>query len=365
MPQKASQRRGTDCDALAFEPMARLGIVGATGQVGGVVRTLLLERDFPIDEMRFFASARSAGKQIEFGDSTITVEDASTADYTGLDIVIFSAGGATSREIADKVAATGAIVIDNSSAFRMDPDVPLVVPEVNAHALDDITKGIVANPNCTTMAAMPVLKPLDEEAGLERMIVSTYQAVSGGGLAGVEELDQQVHKAGDSIAELTYDGHAVDFGEPSKFAEPIAFNAVPMCGSIVDDGLDETDEEQKLRNESRKILELPDLKVAGTCVRVPVFTGHSLAITASFARPISPERARELLAEADGVVLDDIPTPLKSAGVDPSIVGRIRPDEVFDNGLSMFISGDNLRKGAALNTIQIAEALIERGVVKS
>lgn len=343
--------------------MVNVGIVGATGQVGGVMRTLLLERDFPIDTVRFFASARSAGKEIEFGDKTVTVEDATTADYSGLDIAIFSAGGATSKALADKVAAAGAIVIDNSSAFRMDPDVPLVVPEVNANALEDIPKGIVANPNCTTMAAMPVLKPLDDEAGLERMIVSTYQAVSGGGVAGVEELETQVKMGGENIADLTYDGKSVDLGEPSKFASTIAFNAVPMCGSIVDDGLEETDEEQKLRNESRKILGLPDLKVAGTCVRVPVFTGHSLAVTASFANPISPDRARELLAEAEGVVLDDVPTPLDSAGIDPSIVGRIRPDEVFDNGLSMFISGDNLRKGAALNTIQIAEALIEKGIV--
>ncbi len=343
--------------------MVNVGIVGATGQVGGVMRTLLLERNFPIDTVRFFASARSAGTEIEFGDKTVTVEEATTADYTGLDVVLFSAGGATSRALADKVAATGAIVIDNSSAFRMDPEVPLVVPEVNAHALDEIPKGIVANPNCTTMAAMPVLKPLDDEAGLDRMIVSTYQAVSGGGLAGVEELERQVLEAGDGIAELTYDGKSVDFVENEKFASTIAFNAVPLCGSIVDDGLEETDEEQKLRNESRKILELPDLKVAGTCVRVPVFTGHSLAVTASFERPISPDRAREILADADGVILDDLPTPLDSAGIDPSIVGRIRPDEVFDNGLSMFISGDNLRKGAALNTIQIAEALIARGII--
>ncbi len=343
--------------------MVNVGIIGATGQVGGVMRTLLVERNFPVGEIRLFASPRSAGKTIDFAGKTVTIEDATTADYTGLDIAIFSAGGATSKAIADKVAADGAIVIDNSSAFRMDPEVPLVVPEVNAHALDNIAKGIVANPNCTTMAAMPVLKPLDAEAGLQRMIVSTYQAVSGGGLAGVEELEQQVRKAGDGIAELTYDGSSIDMGEPSKFATTIAFNAVPLCGSIVDDGLEETDEEQKLRNESRKILELPDLKVAGTCVRVPVFTGHSLSITAGFDRPISADRAREVLADADGVVLDDVPTPLKSAGIDPSIVGRIRPDEVLDNGLSMFISGDNLRKGAALNTIQIAETLLAKGIV--
>lgn len=343
--------------------MVNVGIVGATGQVGGVMRTLLLERNFPFSSMRFFASARSAGKQIEFGDTTVTVEDAMTADYTGLDIAIFSAGGATSRAIADKVAAAGAIVIDNSSAFRMDPDVPLVVPEVNADALHSIPKGIVANPNCTTMAAMPVLKPLSDEAGLERMVVSTYQATSGAGLAGVDELDQQVRKGAEKLPSLTYDGSSIDFGDSSAFVDTIAFNALPMCGSIVDDGLEETDEEQKLRNESRKILNLPDLLVSGICVRVPVFTGHSLAITAGFANPISPDRAREILSTADGVQLDDIPTPLKSAGIDPSLVGRIRPDETMPNGLSMFISGDNLRKGAALNTIQIAETLVAKGLV--
>ena len=343
--------------------MVNVGIVGASGHVGGVMRTLLRERDFPIETLRFFASARSAGREIPFGDRTVTVEDATTADYSGLDIAIFSAGGATSRALADKVAAAGAIVIDNSSAFRMDPDVPLVVPEVNAHALDDIPKGIVANPNCTTMAAMPVLKPLHDEAGLQRMVVSTYQAVSGAGLAGVDELDQQVRKGADKLPELTYAGDSVDFGDSSAFATTIAFNAVPMCGSIVDDGRDETDEEQKLRNESRKILEIPDLLVSGICVRVPVFTGHSLAITAGFDNEITPDRARELLATAAGVLLDDMPTPLKSAGVDPSLVGRIRPDETMENGLAMFISGDNLRKGAALNTIQIAESLVAKGIV--
>ena len=342
--------------------MVNVGIVGATGQVGGVMRTLLQERNFPMSSMRFFASARSAGRPIEFGDQTITVEDATTADFTGIDIAIFSAGGATSRAIADKVAASGAIVIDNSSAFRMDPDVPLVVPEVNAHALDHIAKGIVANPNCTTMAAMPVLKPLDTEAGLERMVVSTYQAVSGAGLAGVDELDQQVRKGGETLPGLTYDGSSIDFGEPSSFADTIAFNVLPLCGSIVDDGLDETDEEQKLRNESRKILELPELLVSGICVRVPVFTGHSLAITAGFSNELTPARAREILADAEGVVLDDVPTPLKAAGIDPSLVGRLRRDETMPNGLSMFISNDNLRKGAALNTVQIAETLVAKGI---
>ncbi len=343
--------------------MVNVGIVGATGQVGGVMRTLLAEREFPIGEVRLFASARSAGKQIDFAGTLVTVEDAETADYSGVDIALFSAGKTTSLAIAERVAAAGGIVVDNSSGWRMDPDVPLVVAEVNPHALDSIPKGIVANPNCTTMAAMPVLKPLDIEAGLERMVVATYQAVSGAGLAGVDELDQQVRKGVEKAPALTYDGEAVDFGPASSFADTIAFNALPMCGSIVDDGLDETDEEQKLRNESRKILERPELLVSGICVRVPVFTGHSLAITAGFARELTPDRAREILATAPGVVLDDMPTPLKAAGIDPSLVGRLRRDETMPNGLSMFVSGDNLRKGAALNTIQIAEALVERGIV--
>lgn len=324
--------------------------------------TLLDERDFPVEELRLFASARSAGKTITWRDREITVEDAATADFAGLDVALFSAGGATSKELAPKVAAAGAIVIDNSSAWRLDPDVPLVVPEVNADALDHIAKGIVANPNCTTMAAMPVLKALHDEAGLIKMIVSTFQAVSGGGLAGVEELANQATAATaqDNLQELTYDGNSVAIETGPKFADRIAFNVVPMCGSIVDDGSEETDEEQKLRNESRKILGIPELLVSGTCVRVPVFTGHSLTINAEFERPITSDRAREVLDGAPGVVLDALPTPLKAAGTDPTIVGRIRKDPTVENGLALFLSGDNLRKGAALNTIQIAEELVRR-----
>lgn len=334
----------------------RVGIVGATGQVGRVVQSILTERNFPIEELRLFASARSAGRTVDFADKQITIEDASTADYAGLDIAIFSAGGSTSRELAPTVAAAGVVVIDNSSAWRMDPEVPLVVADVNDADVANRPKGIIANPNCTTMAAMPVLRPLHAAAGLGRMVVSTYQAVSGGGLAGVEELAQQVEKAGDARS-LTYDGSSIDMGQPSAFVEPIAFNALPWAGDLVDDGRLETSEEQKLRDESRKILHIPDLRVSGTCVRVPVFTGHSLSINAGFDRPISVEEATELLTAAPGVILDDVPTPLKSAGIDPSIVGRIRPDETFDNGLAMFVAGDNLRKGAALNTVQIAEIL--------
>jgi aspartate-semialdehyde dehydrogenase len=340
----------------------RLGVVGATGQVGVAMRRILLERDFPIEEIRFFASARSAGTVLPFGDREVVVEDAATADPSGLDIALFSAGASTSRALAPKFAEAGVTVVDNSSAFRMDPDVPLVVAEVNPGALAEIRKGIVANPNCTTMAAMPVLKPLHDEAGLVRLIASTYQAVSGSGLAGVEELASQVAAAGEKARELAYDGEAVAFPEPGKYARTIAYNVLPMAGSIVDDGLDETDEEHKLRNESRKILDIPELKVSGICVRVPVFTGHSLAINAEFERPMTPACAREVLAAAPGVELSDIPTPLQAAGKDPSYVGRLRRDPGVDGdrGLALFVAGDNLRKGAALNTVQIAELLAAR-----
>ncbi|MGW4564479.1 aspartate-semialdehyde dehydrogenase [Streptomyces sp. NPDC004561] len=329
----------------------RVGIVGATGQVGTVMRRILAERNFPVTELRLFASARSAGTVLD----GVTVEDAATADYTGLDIVLFSAGGATSKALAEKVASQGAVVIDNSSAWRRDPEVPLVVSEVNPHAIADRPKGIIANPNCTTMAAMPVLGPLHEEADLQAVVVATYQAVSGSGLAGVAELHGQVQKVAAEADKLTHDGAAVDFPEPAVYKRTIAFNVLPFAGNLVDDGLNETDEEQKLRNESRKILEIPGLKVSGTCVRVPVFSGHSLQINARFARPISPERATELLAKAPGVALSDIPTPLQAAGQDPSYVGRVRRDETVDNGLALFVSNDNLRKGAALNAVQIAE----------
>lgn len=337
----------------------RVGIVGATGQVGAVVRQILVQRDFPIAEIRFFASSRSAGTTLNFAGSEILVEDAATADPAGLDVAIFSAGASTSRALAPKFAAAGVTVIDNSSAFRMDPDVPLVVSEVNPEAISQARKGIIANPNCTTMAAMPVLRPLHAEAGLLRLIVSTYQAVSGSGLAGVEELDSQIQKAGSGAAALTHDGSSVDLGGPVKYVRPIAFNVLPMAGSVVDDGTFETDEEQKLRNESRKILGIADLKVSGTCVRVPVFTGHSLSINAEFASALSVERALELLAAAPGVVVTDVPTPLQAAGQDPSFVGRVRQDPGVDGarGLALFVSNDNLRKGAALNTVQIAELI--------
>ncbi|MGO2747656.1 aspartate-semialdehyde dehydrogenase [Microbacterium sp.] len=341
-----------------------IAIVGATGQVGTVMREILAERSFPIRELRLFSSARSAGRVIEFGGVNVIVEDVETADPAGIEIALFSAGATASRAYADRFAAAGAVVIDNSSAWRNDPEVPLVVSEVNPHAIDERPRGIIANPNCTTMAIMPVLKPLAAAAGLERLIVSTYQAVSGSGLAGAQELLGQVEGVlaqGDTLR-LVHDGSAVDFPEPEKYIAPIAFDVIPLAGSIVDDGLNETDEEKKLRNESRKILELPDLRVAGTCVRVPVFTGHSLSIHAEFADDITPDRAREVLASAPGVVLEEVPTPLYAAGKDPSFVGRIRADQSApeNKGLVLFVSNDNLRKGAALNAVQIAEIVAER-----
>ena len=338
-----------------------VGVVGATGQVGAVVLRLLAEREFPVASLRLFASARSAGSSLTWQGSPYVVEDASEADPTGLDIAIFSAGGSTSAALAPRFAAAGVVVIDNSSAWRGDPDVPLVVSEVNPGRIADPAKGIIANPNCTTMAAMPTLKVLSDEAGLQRLTVATYQAVSGSGLAGVEELAGQIRQgvqAGD-LEGLALDGGAVELGPPKKYVAPIAYNVLPMAGSVVDDGSLETDEEQKLRNESRKILELPDLRVSGTCVRVPVFTGHSLAVHAEFERPISPARAVELLGSAPGVVLADVPTPLEAAGQDATFVGRIRQDQAVEDGrgLVFFVSGDNLRKGAALNTVQIAEVI--------
>ncbi|OBK57569.1 aspartate-semialdehyde dehydrogenase [Mycobacterium colombiense] len=340
--------------------MVAIGVVGATGQVGQVMRRLLDERDFPATSVRFFASSRSQGRKLEFRGQEIEVEDAATADPSGLDIALFSAGKTMSLVQAPRFAAAGVTVIDNSSAWRKDPEVPLVVSEVNfARDAANRPKGIIANPNCTTMAAMPVLQVLHQEAGLQRLVVSSYQAVSGSGIAGVEELATQARAVIDDAEQLVQDGRAVQFPAPKTYVEPIAFNVVPLAGSLVDDDSGETDEDQKLRHESRKILGIPDLAVSGTCVRVPVFTGHSLSINAEFARPLSPERARELLDGAPGVKVVDVPTPLAAAGVDESLVGRIRHDPGVPDGrgLALFISGDNLRKGAALNTIQIAELL--------
>jgi len=340
-----------------FDNSTRLnvGIVGATGLVGDVMRATLAERNFPVGNLRLFASERSAGKSLPWKGASVVVENASTADYSGLDVVFFSAGAETSRQLAPLVASAGAIVIDNSSAWRMDPDVPLVVAEVNPSVLNAIRKGIVANPNCTTMAAMPVLKPLHDAAGLRRLIVSTYQAVSGAGIAGVQVLEAQVHKAGGDSATLMRDGAAINFPQPKKWTVPIAFNVVPLNYRVVEDGY--TEEEVKLRDESRKILAIPDLRVSGTCVRVPVYTGHSLSINAEFDRHISVDAALALLREAPGVIVTDVPNPLTASGQDPVFVGRVRRDPTVDHGLALFVSGDNLRKGAALNAVQIAEVL--------
>jgi len=337
---------------------AHVGIVGATGLVGGMMMKLLAERDFPLASLRLFASQRSAGSRIGFRGSEIVVEDAASADFAGLDLVFFSAGGATSRALAEKVARSGAVVIDNSSAWRADPEVPLVVAEVNPHALRRLPKGIVANPNCTTMAAMPVLKPLHDEAGLKRLVASTYQAVSGAGMEGVHELERQVAAAGGRSAALAEDGGALDLGQRRKWAVPIAFNVVPLNYVLGEEGY--TEEELKLRDESRKILEIPELPVSGTCVRVPVFTGHSLSINAEFERPLSVARATELLGRAPGVELAEVPNPLAATGKDPVYVGRIRRDPTVAHGLVLFVTGDNLRKGAALNAVQIAEVLRDR-----
>ncbi|MFK7966566.1 MAG: aspartate-semialdehyde dehydrogenase [Burkholderiaceae bacterium] len=336
----------------------QLGIVGATGLVGTAVRKILDERNFPLQKLRCFASARSAGSSVPWRDQQIVVEDASLADPAGLDVVIFSAGGSTSKALAPRFAAAGAVVVDNSSAWRMDPQVPLVVSEVNPHAIAQRPKGIVANPNCTTMAAMPVLKPLDQEAGLVRLIASTYQAVSGAGVVGVEALAGEINAAAGQSSRLAVDGSAVDFPAPQAFSDTVAFNVLPYAGAYDgDDGW--TNEELKFTNESRKILELPELRVAATCVRVPVFTGHSLSLTAEFARPISVSRAHDILARAPGVELMDVPTPLHAAGKDASYVGRLRQDPSVENGLMMFVSNDNLRKGAALNAVQLAELIAQ------
>jgi aspartate-semialdehyde dehydrogenase len=336
----------------------RIAIVGATGQVGVVLRAILAERAFPVDSMRYLASARSAGSTLPWGDTEVTVEDAATADLSGIDLALCSAPAAVSRELAPRLAAAGATVIDNSSAWRLDPDVPLVVPEANADALRSIPKGIVANPNCTTMVAIPVFKALHDEAGLTRLVVASYQAVSGGGVDAVRELSEQLAKTADRAADLTFDGSAVDYPPLSVYPVPIAHNVIPLQFTIVDDGSFETDEEQKYCNESRKILGLPELAVTTTCVRVPVFTGHSAAIVAEFERPLTPERATEVLARAPGVELADLPTPLLAAGRDVSYVGRIRRAQGGTNALAFFVSGDNLRKGAALNVVQIAEELV-------
>jgi aspartate-semialdehyde dehydrogenase len=339
-----------------------VGLFGATGQVGTVMRSLLVERRFPLTGVRFFASSSSAGRRIDFDREEVVVEDAASADFSGIDIALFSCGAAASRQLAPQLASSGAVVVDNSAAWRMDPEVPLVVSEVNPETLASVPKGIVGNPNCTTMLAMPVLKPLHDLAGLKRVVVSTYQAVSGAGGAGVAELEEQIQKAAPSAAGLTFDGTAVDLGPPSKFPAPIAFNVIPLAGSLLPDDSGETSEEEKYRREAQKILGLPELSVAVTCVRVPVFTGHAASLNVEFERPIGPSEAAAVLASAPGVELSELPSPLGAAGRDVTLVGRLRRDNTVPGGrgLALFVVGDNLRKGAALNAVQIAELLLER-----
>ncbi|MDO4913170.1 MAG: aspartate-semialdehyde dehydrogenase [Bifidobacteriaceae bacterium] len=345
------------------EKGVNVAVLGATGQVGMVMRKVLAERNFPVKNLRFLASAHSAGTVLTWQGHDIEVEDVAKADLAGIDIAIFSAGGGTSAEWAPKFVQAGAYVIDNSSQWRMDDEVPLVVAEVNPEDIKNVPKRIIANPNCTTMAIMPVLKPLDQRFGLRRLIVSSYQAVSGAGRAGVEQLLNEAKAAIEQGADqLVFGADSVKFPEPTKIARTIAFNEVPFIGSIVDDGSQETDEEQKLRNESRKILHLPNLKASCTCVRVGVFTSHGMSVNAEFEQAVSVEEAREVLQSAPAVELDDIPTAQLAAGKTPSFVGRIRVDQAVDDnrGLAFFATNDNLRKGAALNAVELAELVAKQ-----
>ncbi len=334
-----------------------VAIVGATGLVGGVMRSVLEERSFPVDRLRLLASPRSAGRTISWKGDDVVVEDAASADPSGIDIALFSAGGSTSKALAERYAAAGAVVIDNSSAWRMDPEVPLVVSEVNPEDVHDRPKGIIANPNCTTMAAMPAVKPLHAEAGLVKIVASTYQAASGAGVAGIEELDEQQQAIASEAANLAFDGRKASFPATRTWPMPLANNVIAMNYVVVED--DYTEEEIKLRDESRKILHLPELRVAATCVRVPVFTGHSLSLHLEFERSITAARAAALLGDAPGVVVSAVPNPLEAAGRDETFVGRIRQDPTVDDdrGIVLFVSSDNLRKGAALNAVQLAELL--------
>jgi aspartate-semialdehyde dehydrogenase len=332
----------------------RVAVVGATGQVGTLMLELLRERGFPAREIVPFASERSVGRELEGG---LIVQGLSDESIQGFDLALFSAGGSTSGEWAPKFAAAGAVVIDNSSRWRMQDDVPLVVSEVNPEALDS-HHGIVANPNCSTMQMVVALKPLHDEAGIERLVISTYQAVSGTGKAAVDELLDQSH------ALL----HEREIEPPSAYAHQIAFNALPHAGSFAP-GEDHTDEERKLINETRKILGDPAIRISATCVRVPVVNGHSEAVNVQTRGELSPERARELLAAAPGVtVLDDpeaalYPLAIDATGSDEVFVGRIRRDPGHERALDLWIVADNLRKGAATNAVQLAELAHERGLV--
>lgn len=334
----------------------KVGIVGVTGAVGQEILALLASRNFPVEELRPLASARSAGKTIEFGGKTWTIREATPESFEGLDFAIFSAGGSISKALAPEAAKRGCIVIDNSSAFRMDSNVPLVVPEINAHALKN-HKGIIANPNCSTAITLMGLYPLHKAFGLKRFFASTYQAVSGTGAAAMEELKKQV-VAWANGEEL----------ETGVYPYQIAFNLIPHVDSFLEDGY--TKEEMKMLNEGRKILELPELVCTCTCVRVPVFRAHSISVDAEFEKPVSVEAARKAIAEFVGAEVQDDPTnkvypmPLFYQNKVKCGVGRIRKNTAFDNGLALWVCGDQLWKGAALNAIQIAEEMDRQGLLK-
>ena len=338
----------------------RVAVVGATGAVGRIMFEVLAARGFAAGELVPFASERSAGRELP---GVGTVQPLRDDTVSGFDIALFSAGGATSREWAPAFAGGGAIVVDNSSAWRMDPQVPLVVSEVNPGALDRIERGIVANPNCTTMTIMLPLKALHDRFGLREMVTTSFQAAGGAGQKGMDELAAQVPLLHASRERLVSHGaEAIAQIEHSVHAAPLAYNVVPWLGSPAGDGY--SDEEIKLVNESRKILEIDDLRVSPTCVRVPVMVGHSIEVRATFEREVSLEAAMEALGAFPGIVLDDLPTPLRYAGRDEVAVGRVRRDLGDPHSLNMFVVGDNLLKGAALNAVQIAELLVARGLVR-
>ncbi|MEX2280295.1 MAG: aspartate-semialdehyde dehydrogenase [Acidimicrobiia bacterium] len=335
---------------------ANIAIVGATGAVGRTMLQILGERDFPVDELRLMASARSAGTKVETPWGEIEIEDLDVADPTGIDIALFSAGGDRSRQHAPRFAEAGVVVVDNSSAFRMESDVPLVVANVNDGALTDRPRGIIANPNCTTMALMMAIGPLHREAGLTSMVATSYQSVSGSGKQGMDELLRQTRQLIESPESLQYGGWEDPGG--SLYQRPIGFNVLPYAGTEKEQGY--TDEEWKLVNETRKILGAPEVAVEPTCVRVPVMVGHGIAATARFDRPLDRIEAVEILSRAPGVQVwqDTTPTPLDSAGIDDVLVGRVRDTVGESGGINLWVVGDNLRKGAALNTIEIAELVV-------
>lgn len=339
----------------------RVGVIGATGLVGTEMMLILEERSFPITELRAYASARSVGRMLPFSGGEISCEALRAGCFDGLDLVIVDVDDPIAAEWAPTAAAAGATVIDNSAAFRMDPAIPLVVAEVNPDDLRDLPRGIASCPNCTTMVLVTALAPLHRAAGLDRMIISTYQSVSGAGQAGIHELDAQWQKlAGGSEALRRAATHPELLGPGEVWPRPIAGNVIPLAGSVKDAGY--TSEEWKLVYETRKILHDDTIRVTATCVRVPVFVGHAMAANLSFDRPMSRAEAADLLRDAPGVTLvddgDGFPTPLEAAGTDPVLVGRLREDPSNPGGLDVWVTGDNLRKGAALNAVQMAEVLL-------